>query len=255
MKDSTIITIKKDFVIPERFMNVLVERASSDRARAESRGARKDLTVFAYAPFTKHHFALMVSKTVMWAGGQSRPEKADDYLNGMITGWFVGYSASEHRDSDLNYKGYPYNEGRQRGSALFHFLESETLLFRIKNGEERSHPAYERIEPCIPKYLHIDFDKYIVNNGDIWHRPGHCDECDQLLDEEKRIIGQVDGDKEDADYRFACGLDKRMLRDLAQEKRFIREDAGRAVKWDEAWEFFFDKKPSWNPYRAKKSRS
>jgi hypothetical protein len=243
--------ITRDYKVPQRFLDHLEARAALDRAEEERYGARKGQSVFAFTPFNRHHFSLMVSQTLeMTANGLYGYDEMQ-YLDGMITGWFCGFQESSRKSSQKS-KGYAYTAGRESGSRLFHFLESETIIREVRDGRLPHDERFARYTPSTQKYLEIDFDRYMFHRNSIWHLPSNCDECAQLIKEENRIIGQLDGTEEDAQGYFECGMARSALRDMAFGKRFIREDAKKAKEFDELWEFLFGEKPRVNPYKISK---
>jgi hypothetical protein len=225
------ITIKKTYRIAPEFLEVLERRLVNDRAREESYGARKNLSPFMnYAPFNKHHFALMVEV--------AKRESYNPlvYLDAMIAGWCIGYSVSRHEFSAIRHGGYTYNRGRRAGSALFHYLEDQTM-------DE---------ETLLPKYLHLDFDSIITEKGFMWHLPSACDGCRELYRQQRRIVGQIDGDRLDANDRMWEMTTRSLMKEMVRRRPFIRIDDEKARKWDESWEFLFGEKPRVNPYKISK---
>jgi len=196
--------ITKDYRIPERYMNVLESRIANDRAKAEERGGRKGLSIFAYTPFTKHHYALMVARTIEWSKQNHVFGNDEEYINGMVSGWLVGF----HPDRDIHpgrtLPGYSYVEGKQAGSRLFHWLEASS--------------TYQGDIVELPKYLLVDTQQYI-DRGIMWHIPAWCEECSELLNTEERIVGRLDGDEDDADERFMDGLRREIIEEFEHRKK------------------------------------
>ena len=242
--------IKRTYKVPQRFLDHLEARASMDRAKEERYGSQPGKSVFCYTPFSRHHFSLMVKETIQACSWFRYNEM--EFLDGMMTGWFCGYQEARRKELTKS-KGYSYTAGLEKGSALFHFLESETIIRMVHDGRLPHDERFARLTPSTQKFLEINLEYLMEEKVDIWHLPRNCDECALDLHEDSRIIGRLDGTEDDADTRYERGMVRATLRELAYGRRFIREDAKKASEFDDLWQHFFGTNPKNNPYRTHNS--